>query len=79
MDMDGLPRVASTTRRRAVWEMVLIGGVERMTDWLMSGQEVPEADLADMRLLRMRLQAFDRALSARERAAGVVIESEGDI
>ena len=69
--MTGLPRVHSTLRRRPVWDRVLLGGIENMTQWLMSGAEVSADDLADMRALRLRLRAFDQALEARERAAGM--------
>jgi hypothetical protein len=48
-----------------------LGGIENMTEWLMRGDEVSEADLQDMRALRQRLRAFDTALEARERAAGI--------
>lgn len=74
--MNGLPRVKSTLRQRAVWDRVVLGGIEAMTQWLMSGAEVSEDDLADMRALRMRLMAFNQALEARERAAGIVEEVE---
>lgn len=72
--MTGLPRVASTLRRRLVWEVMILGALERLTDWLMSGNEVSDADLQDLIALRQRLRAFDNALTARERAAGVVLE-----
>lgn len=74
--MTGLPPIRSSLRRRPVWDRVLLGGIESMTQWLMSGAEVSEDDLSDMRALRMRLKAFDQALAARERAAGVVLEEE---
>lgn len=75
--MNGLPRVPSTTRRRRmVWDMVILGGIERLTERLMSGEEIPADDLTDMLAMRMRLRAFDAALSARERQAGVVLEDE---
>jgi len=74
--MTGLPRIQSTLRRRPVWEYVLLGGIERLTERLMSGAECSEEDLHDMRALRLRLRAFDQALDARERAAGTVIEEE---
>lgn len=74
--MTGLPRIQSTLRRRPVWEYVLLGGIERLTERLMSGAECSEEDLHDMRALRLRLRAFDQALDARERAAGAVIEEE---
>ena len=70
--MTGLPRVHRTTRRRAVWERFLLAGLERLTEWLMSGDDVPEADLDDLRDLRARCRAFDQALTSREAAAGIV-------
>jgi hypothetical protein len=70
----GLPRVQSTVRRRMIWEALILGGIERLTEKLMSGDEIPEADLTDMIALRQRLRAFDNALTARERAAGIVLE-----
>lgn len=68
--MSGLPPIRSTLRRRPVWDRVVLGGIENLTQWLMSGAEVSDDDLADMRALRLRLRAFDQALGARERAAG---------
>ena len=74
--MTGLPRVQSNLRRRAVWDRVLLGGIESLTQWLMSGAEVTEDDLHDLRALRARLRGFENALDARERAAGIVMEDE---
>lgn len=74
--MTGLPRVQSTLRRRPVWDRMVLGGVESLTQWLMSGADCSEEDLHDMRQLRIRLRAFDQALDARERAAGMLIEEE---
>ena len=74
--MTGLPRVHSTLRRRPVWDLVLLGGIERLTERLMGGMEFSADDLADMRALRQRLRAFDQALEARERAAGIMGETE---
>jgi hypothetical protein len=76
--MTGLPRVQSTIRRRPVWDRVLLGGIESMTAWLMSGAEVTEDDLRDMRALRARLRGFENALDARERAAGIVMEEDDE-
>ena len=70
--MTGLPEITSTTRRRPVWDAFVIGGLERLTESLMRGNEVPEADLDDLRKLRARCNAFSAALDNRERAAGVV-------
>lgn len=69
--MTGLPRVHRTTRRRPVWDRFVLGGIERLTEWLMSGDEVSEADLDDLRDLRNRTRAFENALTARENAAGM--------
>jgi len=71
--MTGLPRVPSSTRHRPTWEIVVLGGIERLTEQLMSGREFSDADLEDMRALRQRLRAFDNALAARERAAGLEV------
>ncbi len=72
--MAGLPRIPSTARRRLVWEMMILGALERLTEWLMRGDEVTDDDLKDLIALRQRLRAFDQALTARERAAGVTAE-----
>jgi hypothetical protein len=69
--MTGLPRVTSTTRRRPVWDAMILGGIERLTESLMRGDEFSEDDLSAMRDLRRRLAGFDTALAARERAAGM--------
>ena len=74
--MTGLPRVHSTLRKRPVWDLVLLGGIERLTERLMSGAECTHDDLNDMRALRQRLRAFDAALDARERVAGMTEEAE---
>lgn len=70
----GLPRIQTTYRRKPVWDMVLLGGIERLTERLMSGAEFSEEDLRDMRALRARLRGFEQALDARERAAGILVE-----
>lgn len=72
--MTGLPRIRSTVRRRPVWEKFVLGGLERITEWLMGGDEVTESDLDDLRAMRMRTRAFENALAAREAAAGVLEE-----
>lgn len=69
--MQGLPQIPNTYSRRLIWEYAVLWPIERMTEHLRSGSFVNEDDLADMRLLRQRLRAFDAALEARERAAGV--------
>lgn len=74
--MTGLSRISPTSRRRPVWDHVLLGGIERLTERLMSGVEFSEDDLSDMRNLRQRLRAFDRALEARERAQGITEDAE---
>ena len=74
--MSGLPAIPTSRRPRPIWERVILESIERMTHHLMSGAEIPEADLNDMAALRQRLLGFDRALEARLRAAGQVIEDE---
>lgn len=75
--MTGLPKAPSTLRRRLVWETMIIGGVERLTDNLRRGDEFSDADLTDMQSLQRRLSAFSDALNARvesARAQGALIE-----
>lgn len=69
--MTHLPQVPSNYSRRRVWEYMVLHPVERLTEHLRSGAYVSEDDLHDLWLLRQRLRAFDAALEARERAAGV--------
>jgi len=76
--MSGLARIQVTTRRRMVWDSVLLGGIERLTERLMRGDEFSEEDLKDMQALRRRLQAFSQALDVRERAEGIVIGEEDE-
>jgi hypothetical protein len=75
--MPGLPKAPSTVRRRLVWETMIIGGLERLTDSLRRGDEFSDADLHDMRALDMRLHAFSAALAQRieqARAQGELID-----
>lgn len=75
--MPGLPKAPSTLRHRLVWETMIIGGLERLTDALRRGDEFSEADLRDMQALNMRLSAFSAALEMRveqARAQGELIE-----
>lgn len=74
--MPTLPEIPSTRRRRAIWEIFVLGGIERITEHLMRGHEIPDADWSDLNALRQRLRGLDKALDARERAAGAVIEDE---
>lgn len=69
--MQGLPQTNSSRTKRAVWEIAVLWPIERLTEHLRSGAFVPEDDLHDMYALRQRLRAFDMALEARERAAGI--------
>lgn len=70
--MTGIPAVASKRRRRPVFDDIVLGSIERMTERLMRGDEIHEDDLEDMRQIRQRLRAFDNALTAREREAGLI-------
>ncbi len=72
--MTGLPRIADRSRPRDVWAVMVLGGVERLTESLRRGDPYDEQSLADMRALRMRLTAFEAALTAREREAGLTYE-----
>ncbi|MCJ8138571.1 hypothetical protein [Falsirhodobacter halotolerans] len=64
--MGGLPRVQDTSRSRDVFAIMVLGGVERLTEDLRRGYPFDEQSLIEMRLLRQRLSAFDAALAARE-------------
>ncbi len=64
--MTGLPKMTDTTRPRDCWMVMVCGGVERLTECLRRGDAFDEQSLHDMRALRMRLSAFDAALSMRE-------------
>lgn len=75
--MTGLRAIKPTTRTRPVWDAMVLGGIERLTRRLMDGgDEFSAEELADMQALRRRLQAFDKALTARECADGIVMEGE---
>lgn len=71
-----IPASKPMNRRRPVWDFILLGGIERLTEWLMRGDAINDDDLKDLIALRQRLRAFDAALSAREKAAGIVLEDE---
>ncbi|WP_136685663.1 hypothetical protein [Falsirhodobacter xinxiangensis] len=64
--MKGLPRVQDASRPRDVFAVMVLGGVERLTEALRRGDAFDEQSLSEMRLLRQRLSAFDAALAARE-------------
>ena len=64
--MTGLPRVPSTLRRRPIWERMTLQPLERMTEWVMSGDEISADDLKDMKALVQRAAALGRAIEARE-------------
>lgn len=72
--MNGLPRIADTSRPRDCWQVMVLGGIERLTEALRRGEAFDAQSLADMNALRMRLSAFDAALTARLRAAEIVME-----
>lgn len=69
-----LDRVKDRTRPQDPWTVLVCGGVERLTNSLMRGDRFTEAGLRDMQALRGRLEGFARALEARERAEGEVLE-----
>jgi len=70
--MAGLPEVRRATKRRAWFETMILGGVERLTERLMSGDAVSETDLDDIEEFARRAGALIRALEARKREAGVI-------
>ncbi len=69
-----LPRAADTSRPRDCWAIMVLGGVERLTEALRRGDAFDRQSLADMRELRRRLGAFEQALTLREREAGLTEE-----
>jgi hypothetical protein len=69
-----LPRAADTSRPRDCWAIMVLGGVERLTEALRRGDAFDRQSLADMRELRRRLGAFEIALTLRERDAGLANE-----
>lgn len=66
-----LPQIPSVRTKRSIWEICILWPVERMTEHLYSGAYIHDDDLKDMYALRQRLRAFDKALEAREIAAGI--------
>jgi len=63
--MNGLPKSKDTTRPKDAFYLVMVLGVERMTQALMKGDAVSPSGLQDMQALERRLGAFSRALNAR--------------
>lgn len=72
--MNGLPRMVDKSRPRDCWAVMVLGGVERLTESLMRGDAFDAQSLADMDQLSRRLDAFARALAARKEAAQAVVE-----
>ena len=76
--MTGLRRVQSRASARPLWSSFVLGGVEKITERLMRGDEFSAEDLADMKHLRMRVEAFARALDDRIAAEGTLTERSDD-
>lgn len=72
--MTGLKRIADSTRPRDCWAVMVLGGVERLTESLRRGDAFDEQSLADMAQLSRRLDAFRDALAARVQAQEEVVE-----
>lgn len=72
--MNGLPQVRDTSRPRDCWAVMVLGGLERLTEALMRGDAFDAQSLTDMEQLSRRLGAFDRALTVRKEAAQAVVE-----
>lgn len=64
--MNGLPRMKDTTRPRDCWQVMVCGGVERLTYALRRGDAFDAQSLADMEELCRRVEAFRNALDARK-------------
>ena len=69
--MTGLPRVIDKTAPRDCWSIMVLEAVERLTTALRRGDPFDAQSLSDMQALQRRLGAFEAALDAKIRAAGV--------
>jgi predicted transcriptional regulator of viral defense system len=69
--MSGLPRMKDTTRPRDCWQVMVCGGVERLTEALRRGDAFDAQSLADMEELCRRLEGFRMALDARKQLVEV--------
>lgn len=63
--MSGLPRVQDASRPRDVFNVMVLGGIERLTESLRRGDAYDQQSLNEMMAIRQRLMAFDHALSQR--------------
>lgn len=72
--MTGLKRISDSTRPRDCWAVMVLGGVERLTESLRRGDAFDGQSLADMAQLSRRLDAFRDALAARVQAQEEVVE-----
>lgn len=63
--MNGLPRIADSTRPREAFTLLVLEPVERMTTALRRGDPFSQQALMDMLALQHRLTAFADALNAR--------------
>ena len=68
--MSGLPRVKDATRPRDCWAVMVVGGVERLTEALRRGDAFDAQSLDDMDDLCRRLDAFRNALDMRKQLVG---------
>jgi hypothetical protein len=72
-----IPRSASTLKRRPVLEKFVFGGIEHITEWVMrSYDDISDEDERDIEQLIARVKALERAIEARKRAAGQLVEDE---
>ena len=63
--MSGLPRAKDNTRPRDVFKVMILGGVEKLTESLRRGDPYDHQSLVEMQHLQQRLEAFSDALDAR--------------
>lgn len=73
--MSGLPRRRDVSRPRDVWQVMVCGGVERLTESLRRGDAYDAQSLSDMEELCRRLEAFRLALDARKADAAELVEA----
>ena len=75
--MPRFPRVPSSRRKRLIWETMILGGLERLTETLRDGRDFDDEDVADLIALAHRCNALSAAVEARigqARAQGEMFE-----
>ena len=63
--MPALPRQKDTTRPRDCWAIMVLGGIEKVTEALRRGDAFDAQSVAEMQALCRRLDALKAALDER--------------